>query len=341
MATIKDVAKLAGYSPAAVSKYLKDPSSVRQATRDSIESAIKALHYVPSATARSLRTGRSNLYLLMVSHLRNPYFVEQFIILNDEANRRNCHLLIQTARLDEVNEWNEDVAFYTPSLQQVDGILMMVSKEDAALNSLRSMSTQVPVLAYGWPFVCPGIDTIVVDMTESIYSAAIHLLEQGHTRIGYLSDHRPRGRTADKVEGYRRALLEFGIPYRPEYVMIQGNITSAGGYNGAKELLSLPEPPTAILCENDVLATGCIKFAREHGLSVPEQLAITGQDNCYLSEMSYPQITSSSVPNRIMAAEAFDMLAARRDNPSLPTQCSVYHAQLITRESSLHTRKPE
>ena len=334
MAAIKDVAKLAGFSPAAVSKYLKDPNSVRPATRERIEAAIRELNYVPSAAARSLRTGKTNLYLLMVSHLRNPYFVEQFLTLNEEANRRGFNLLVQTARLDE-KEWDEDLDVYLPSIPKVDGIIVMIAKSAGIIAHTQKLATIAPTVTYSWPFACPGVDSVVVDAEGAIYETTQHLLRQGHTRIGYISDHRGEARQQpDIYYGYFRAMEEAGLPHPDELFEI--TIPSVqGGYQAAEKLMNLSDPPTAILCGNDVLATGCIQYARDHGISIPDQLAITGQDNCYLAKMSYPQITSTEAPNRIMAATAFDMLAQRRQAPEEPAHCAVYHYQLIERASSL------
>ena len=338
MPAIKDVAKLAGFSPAAVSKYLKNPNSVRPETKERIEAAIRELNYLPSAAARSLRTGKSNLYLLMVSHLKNPYFVEQFMALNEEANRRNFSLLVQSARLDENDEWNENADFYVPSVQQVDGIILMIAKAEEVLDQMRTVSATIPVVAYSWPYACPGLDTVVVDMEGAIYASTCHLLEQGHTRIGYISDHRQSyNRQVDKVAGYRRALKEYDVPERSDYFCIT-TPSVTGGHSATEKLMTQAEPPTAIVCENDTLALGCLEYAREHGISVPEDLAVTGQDDSSFAQLATPKLTSSSAPDRIMAATAFDMLSARRENFDLPQQCVVYRSQLIVRESSQYSR---
>lgn len=337
MPAIKDVAKLAGFSPSAVSKYLKNPNSVRPETKERIEAAIRELNYVPSAAARSLRTGRSNLYLLMVSHLKNPYFVDQFIALNDEAGKRNFSLLVQTARLDETEEWNENADFYVPSVQQVDGIILMLAKTMEVLDNMRAVASTIPVVAYGWPYMCPGLDTVVVDLEKAIYVSTSHLLEQGHTLVGYISDHRHNYVSVDKVDGYRRALKEYDLQEQPGYVC-HTTPSVAGGYNATEQLMSLPTPPTAIVCESDTLALGCLEYARDHGIDVPRQLAVTGMDDSSAAGLAVPKLTSSAAPDRIMAATAFDMLAARRENMNLPQQCVVYQSRLVVRESSKYMR---
>lgn len=333
MPAIKDVAKLAGFSPSAVSKYLKNPNSVRPETKERIEAAIRELNYVPSAAARSLRTGRSNLYLLMVSHLKNPYFVDQFMALNEEASRRNFSLLVQTARLDETEEWNENADFYVPSVQQVDGVILMIAKTMEVLDNMRAVATTIPVVAYGWPYLCPGLDTVVVDLEQAVYESTCHLLDQGHRRIGYISDHRHNYVPSDKVDGYRRALREHDLEERCGYICHSTPSTS-GGYRATQRLMTLPEPPSAIVCESDILALGCLEYAREHGIDVPRQLAVTGLDDSSAACLAVPKLTSSAAPDRIMAATAFDMLAARRENMSLPQQCVIYQSKLVVRESS-------
>ena len=269
----------------------------------------------------------------MVSHLKNPYFVDQFIALNDEASRRNFSLLVQTARLDEGEEWNEDVDFYVPSVQQVDGIILMLAKTTEVLDNMRTVASTIPVVAYGWPYACPGLDTVVVDLEKAIYVSTSHLLEQGHTLVGYISDHRHNYVSVDKVDGYRRALKEFDLQEQPGYVR-HATPSIAGGYNATEQLMSLPTPPTAIVCESDTLALGCLEYARDHGIDVPRQLAVTGMDDSSAAGLAVPKLTSSAAPDRIMAATAFDMLAARRENMNLPQQCVVYQSRLVVRESS-------
>lgn len=338
MAAIKDVARLAGYSPAAVSKYLKNPNSVRPETRERIESAIKELNYTPSAAARSLRTGRTNLYLLMVSHLKNPYFVDQFIALNEEAERRGFHLLVQTSYLDYAQEWNEKASFYVPAIQQVDGIICMLAKSPDVLPRMQEMANHVPVVAYSWPYPCQGLDTVIVDLEGAISQTTNHLLRQGHTRIGYISDHRQSyAGTRDKIDGYYNALRLADIPPRRELIAYAAP-GSMGGYAAAEKLLSLEEPPTAIVCENDVLAVACLHYAQEHGISVPEELAITGGDDCDLAQSTFPQLTSTAAPDQIMAATAFDMLAQRQREMEAPPHYVVYHTELVTRGSTQYDR---
>lgn len=335
MATLKDVAKLAELSPSVVSKYLNNPNSVRESSKRKIETAIKELNYVPNPAARALRKGRINLYLVIIPQIDNPFYIEQFSALNEEAEKRNVHLLIQTTKRLQSNGTEDNVNVDILDLQRVDGIFLLVSEGEELLKAMGNLPVPIPVVAFCWPCACQGLDTVVLDLEECMYTTTRHLIDQGHTRIGYLADHhKSMENSLDKIDGFYRALAERGIPLAPELVRLTPP-RMEGGYYGAEELLSLESPPSAIVCESDILAVGCIKYALKCGLAVPDQLAVTGFDNTVMAQYYTPAITSSAASSKMMAISAFNMIEERKKNPQLPPQCIVYHSQLFPRESSV------
>lgn len=335
MAVIKDVARLAGLSVAVVSKYLKDSNSVRPDTRERIESAINELNYVPSATARTLRTGQTNLISVVLSNITNPYFAELFEAIRNEALKFGYAVILQNVDEFADKSMLSSPNFSVPSKIKVDGVIICFPESDELAEMLLSQqSGNIPVSVFSWhhmPKLSNG--SIILDVKDGIYQTTRHLIQEGHRKFGYIGGHDWSHISREKRSGFLKALEEAGIEFDGS-LEHHGRYRMETGHQGAEKIFQKDRTTTAIVAENDILALGCIKYCSQNGLSVPEHVAVTGFDDISLASMYEPAITSASHPLDKMAKAAVQNIASHyKRAPALEGE-QVFKASLVIRKSS-------
>lgn len=316
MANIKQVAARAGLSVACVSKYLKNADSVLPASRSRIEAAIRELQYVPSRTARSLRTKRSYNIQVVVENITNPFFAELF-----ETMRRALEGYGYTAILRPL-----DKPFSCEDFDGADGVAACFLEDEARIGEIGRAAGERPVLCVHWKRLPPERPGVWAEVQEGMALAAAHLMESGCRRIAYVGGPEGNAISAVKRQGAQAVLRH---PFAASYT---GEFCFQTGYDAAKALASLKERPDGVLCENDVLAAGVICGLHRRGLRVPEDLRVTGFDNIPLAGMYIPAITSVAVPIADMCAEAARQLIGMLDNK--PAESRAFSPALVLRQSA-------
>lgn len=302
MANIKQVAQRAGLSVSCVSKYLKNPDSVLPSSRESIEAAIRALQYVPSPTARSLRTKRTYTVKVLMESITNPFFADMFEYLRHAFEQAGY-----TAVLRPIER-----PFSPADFEGVDGAAVCFADDEARMNELRAAAGKVPLVGLHWQEPRFGFPCAWTDVRAGMELAAGHLLESGCRRFAYVGGPRGNAISAAKEERARTVLQGRGV-LLPESAVFHGAFVFQSGYDAAKRLAALPEPPDGILCENDVLAAGVLCGLYRQGIAVPGQVRVTGFDNIPLAEMYIPAITSVALPIADMCTQAAGMLIRRME----------------------------
>lgn len=203
------------------------------------------------------------------------------------------------------------------------------------------------LLVQGIPFVFVdrylpefNIDRVTSDNVRGGYHATRHLLDLGHHRIGVISARKATTCT-ERLRGYQQALQEFGVPFDPALVGHAVGKRRDGwdeylhqGRAQTEALLNLPDPPTALFAMNDLLAVGALRYLRERGTAVPEEIAIVGYDGMELSELVSPSLTTVEQQSLRMGAEAVRLLVRRIRNRDLPAQHVVLPVNLRIRAST-------
>lgn len=300
MANIKQVAARAGLSVSCVSKYLKSPDSVLPDSRQRIEAAIRALRYVPSSAARSLRTKKSYHVKIVMESISNPFFAEMF-----EGLRRRLEALGYTSLLQ-----NMDKPPLPEDFTGLDGLVVCFGDDERRIREiLRVAGKQLPAVCLHWRKPDFGVPAVWVDVSAGMRLAARHLLEAGCRRFAYVGGPRASVISSVKLQGARAALRAAGQALGPDGVF-HGEFTFQAGYDAAKLLAARQPRPDAVLCENDVLAAGVICGFYRQGAAVPEEIRVTGFDNIPLAEMYIPAITSIAIPMEDMHRKAAELLLA-------------------------------
>jgi LacI family transcriptional regulator len=308
MATIQDVAAMAGVSVASVSRVMNNSRAVQPGTRERVERAARELGYVPNEAARSLKLARSMLFACVIPDVTNPFFPELVRGIEDIAIGQGYGTLLCNTDNDPERE-----ADYLSLLSQrrIDGLLMIPSRDEQAPPGL------VQLLDQGSPVVIvdrflEGFDgdSIVLDNEQGGTLAAEHLIELGHRRIAIIN-RRPDISTARlRQKGYKDALTSAGLLDRS--LVKLGSYSFDFGRDAARRLLYVDhDPPTAILAGSDVLAIAALQVANELDLHVPRDVSIVGFDRIAMSQLMSPPLTTVEQPMYEMARIAADLLLER------------------------------
>ena len=298
---IEDVAKIAGVSTATVSRALSHPDRVRQVTRDAVQQAIAKLGYVPDAAGRALASGRTRTVGCLIPTLDHAIFASSTHALQNALAEAGYQLLVASHNYDP----EQEQALAEALMQRgVDALVLVGAKRTKQLWKTLT-DWRKPVLL---TWACdPRLPSVGFDNHAIAALATRHLLDLGHRRIGIISGFTVHNDRAEaRVAGLRDTLALAGLPL-PNYALSEQALNISGGRLGLIELLKAKEVPTAIVCGNDLLATGALLEAQRRGLNVPQDLSICGIDNHELAAEMNPALTTVSLPTqdlgRIAAAQ--------------------------------------
>lgn len=289
MATIYDVAKEAGYSISTVSKVLNNSTNVSERARKKVQGAITALGYVPSSSARTLATKKSQMIGVVFSEnlgigMAHPFFGPVIEGFRQFVDIYNYDLLFVSRSIKGEENYTDQLI-----RRGVDGIV--VFSTDSARSDLHIYRE------LGIP--CIFIDMDVHDF-NSVYSdnyqgakmAVAHFLELGHRKIAHIHGEGNGFVGKERVRGFNEAIASAGIPIAPDYIVSGGYYSTEGGRTAMMKLLRLPEPPTAVFVSGDQMAIGAIQAIKEYGLRVPEDISVIGFDDIEIAKYMEPALTT-------------------------------------------------
>ncbi|MGJ6964182.1 substrate-binding domain-containing protein [Streptosporangium sp. G11] len=328
--SITRVAQLAGVSATTVSHALNGRRPVADETRRRVLAAIDQLGYRPNVLARGLRTSRSQTIGLIIPDITNPFY---------PALARGLQDVLGPAGYDEIisntdgDREMERAAIEQMIARQVDGLAFAVFHTHAE-DLLPVIGAGIPVVRLGGRLVQAGVDVVHSDDEGGAAEATRYLLERGYRRIGFVCGPHAEGPAAERVAGYRSALLAAGSDADPRLVA-HTHFSRTGGASGTARLLDLPDPPDAVLCANDIMAIGALDMAEERGLRVPADLAVMGFDDIEAASLVSPGLTTMANPAReIGQACARRLLERLRGGTAEPSAETVIPARLVRRRSA-------
>ncbi|SDY96515.1 DNA-binding transcriptional regulator, LacI/PurR family [Amycolatopsis xylanica] len=327
--TLKDVATLAGVSVKTVSNVVNGYDFVKPENRRRVEEALAATGYRPNMGARNLRRGRTGFIALVVPELSIPYFGELAGLVITAAHDRDWSVLIEQTQGTRERE-RATLASLGPHM--IDGAI--IGPEALEVDDFTELAPKVPLVMLGEHALDVPIDRVAIDNVLAARTAVTHLAAMGRRRIAAIGANPHRGTAALRLTGYREALVAAGLPSIPEYVSPALNYHRADGANAMAHLLSLPEPPDAVFCFNDMLAIGALRTAAERGFRVPDDIAIAGFDNTEESAYSLPSLTTIAPDKAAIARAAVDLIHRRAESGEFePTEVQTPFA-LEVREST-------
>jgi len=327
--TITDVARASGVSSSTVSRVLSGYEFVRESTRDRVMEAVERLGFVANLPARSLASGRSRIIGLLVPNLDNGYVGTITQGIDQELAHANYDLVLYTSHHHPGKE-----SFYVNAIVNglTDGLLLVAPLVPLTyLDALREQYLPYVMIDQ----VDTSANSSVVEATnwQGAYEATRYLSQLGHTQIAFITGALVVRSAVDRLQGYKAALVDCGIPIREELIF-EGNFQQQIGYEIAKSLLrGVIPPPTAIFASNDLSAFGAMDAAREHGLHVPDDISIMGFDDISQASLVFPKLTTVRQPLVEMGRVAVQLLMEQIEDQSRPAQHVALATQLIIRDS--------
>jgi DNA-binding LacI/PurR family transcriptional regulator len=336
--TQKDVAELAGVSSAVVSYVINNgPRQVSPETRMRVLNAIETLGYRPNKYAQALGKNESVISDRQIgiivggssAVLQRPFYASLLAGIYDEVNKNG-------SRIRFMHFWNDlkDTVLFNEHIhaEEVSSLillaadLMRIDPDHMAL--IHRIEERVNnVVCLDTPI--NNFTTITFDRVAAARLVVEHLIALGHRRIAFV------GNAGRRVTGFQQTLILHGIPLRPNYIQHPGVFNSpAEGCEGAKRLLELPDPPTAIFAASDEVAIGVIGAIQSVGLEVPRDVSVASIDNIPIAPYVYPALTTVHVPTNLMGVQAMHVLSMQRSSPSVQGTTIVVDTQLTVRQST-------
>lgn len=308
MATIKDVARMAGVSISTVSKYING-GNVREDNLDAIRRAIETLDYRVNPFARSLKTQRSKSIGVLLPDITAPFFGNVLTALDKVLRENGYHSLISCYSSNHGLE-RDNLSFLLSA--GIDGLIY--AAEDLSLEEFYELTAtrNIPVVQLDRTLQGLGADAVLVNNAEASYAAVSHLIEKGHRRVAMISGPKSVFSAKERQIGYLRALSDRGILYDDQLVISQQN-DFATGYLGFESLMQLADKPTAVFTTNHNITMGFLTAAREQGLRIPEDVDIFGFDCVEICSMLRPPIPVIHQPEAEIGALAANYLIQRLD----------------------------
>lgn len=291
-ARIGDVATAASVSIKTVSRVLNREANVRPETRERVMQAVKALRYTPDASARSLAGNRSFNIALLYNNPSDNYMMGVISGVLDACAQEQYHLLLCPAALDEgglLEEVDELVARSRP-----DGLLLTPPLTDSPALLAHLAELGIPFASIS-PRRQEGCVGVTMNEPAAAEQMVHHLVSLGHRRIAHIIGHPAHGASSWRLDGYRRGLAAGGLPVAPE-LEVPGEFSFESGVAAARQLLDLPNPPTAVFAANDDMAAGVIHLAHERKIRIPEDLSVCGFDDTPISRQLFPSLTTIHQP---------------------------------------------
>jgi DNA-binding LacI/PurR family transcriptional regulator len=334
IATIADIAKIAGVSSATVSRVINNSGYVGAKTRSLVENAVKTTGFVPNAAAKAMVTRQTNLVGLIIPTFENPVYQEILKGANDAAVERGFSVVLG---LEGEDDKSVSAAILRLAALQVDGII--VAKPE--FHSIETAEHLKPFIARRLPIVQLGnrvaendIDGITIDNFDCGYAAGMHFSRLGHESLTMIGEP-VNGFVRERQEGFRKAYVDQGLPVSG-LVVEAADFSRSGGNAAALRALAARPGTTALLAMNDIMAIGAIDAAERAGRRVPEDLAIAGFDGIQLGALVRPRLTTIIFPTYEMGRALVDLLLSRIEGEwAGEARQMIFKGRLMVRESTM------
>lgn len=329
LATIEDVAAIAGVSIATVSRAVNEPTKVADETRRRVNDAIARTGYTTNAMARSLRMRRSKMILILAPDVGDPNFSNILVGLETEASKRGYGVLIGNTQNDPTRE--ADYLRFISS-NQADGLILLTGHLPYGLSQNDEQSSPPPMVAINEPVPGDRVPFVGVDNFEGARIAAEHLISQGHRRIAFIGHSTSRQVNALREGGYLAALKDAGIKIEPTLIL-DGDGTTESGRQAAEHMFVRDVLPTAFLCVNDATALGVIIALNARGYDLPRQFSIMGFDDISFASFVTPSLTTMKQPRSKIGEAAMDLLLGVIEGGPVTQPKILLRSELILRNS--------
>jgi LacI family transcriptional regulator len=333
--TIKDIGKALGLSTSTVSRALRDSYEISPETKKLVLECAEKLNYRPNPIALSLKERKTRSIGVVVCEIANSFFSQVINGIESVAYDKGYNVIISQSH-ESYDREMVDLQFL--SSRGVDGILISVSTETSDYEHIRNLHEKgLPIVLFDR--IAPGIDThvIIVDNFKGAYEATEHLVQNGYKKIAAICTSEFLSITSERLAGYKEALNSNGIKIRNEYIKhcFYGGMIFSEVEEAINQLMTLPDPPDAVIALSDKLTLGSVKTFKRRGVTIPQDIALVGFSNSDFAEIADPPLTIVRQPALEMGKAATELLLRLIESkrPVTEFEKRVLSPEFIIRES--------
>ena len=331
--TIYDIAKVLNLSPATVSRGLKDHPAINVKTRKRITDMAREMGYRSNNFASNLRRQKTNTIGIIIHELKSQFISSVLAGIEKVTAEAGYDLIIghssEAYRKEAANAHN---LFH----KRVDGLIASLAFDTHDFDHFDPFIQKgIPIVFFDRVEELPYGTRVIIDNVKAGYEATAHLAQQGCRHIAHLTADLSRNVYAGRLQGYKQALKDNGLPFDPAHLLVN-DLSEASAIRSAKQLLNMDPRPDGIFITNDFCAAVFLKTLKEAGIKVPEDVAIVGFNNDAIARLMDPQLTTINYPGEEIGEKAARSLLdqlTKRVSP-LSTATIVIRSELIIRASS-------
>lgn len=326
--TLKMVAERAGVSVNTASRAINNKPDISKETKKRILQIAKELGYIRNAAAVALRTKKTGTIGAVIADNRNPFYAEVLNGIEEAAREKNYHIILANTQRDYQKE--EEVINLLLA-KRVDGLLITpVQDRDDDIKNL--IDANIPFVVVGRDFENIEVDAVYNDEVKGGFLATEYLIKKGHKKIASINGFLHKSPAKGRLEGYKKALKKYGIPFDDALVTV-GDIDVKDGYERTKQLLEKGLNFTAIFAYNDMMAFGAMQAIKEKGLRIPEDIGLVGYDDIPFASLISPPLTTIRLKKQDLGVESVKLLLSRINGNRKKTKKVMLGVELQIRES--------
>lgn len=302
MVTLKDVAKRAGVSLSTASYSINGSTLITDVTKQKVLAAAKEIGYRPNGLAKNLKEQKTNIIGLFLSGFTGPFFTDMMEGIQDVVIQNGYELMVYAS--DDKHRLLVE--------RYVDGaIILNYHMKDSFLKSVAD--EKLPCIVLDRELESAFIKPVLLPNEFGSAFAVNHLVNKGHKRIAYMAGSTESYDGESRLKGFKKEIQKHGIPLL-EHDLLRADFTEQSGFTAMRQYIDKrrKDVPSAIVCANDEMAMGAIRAVQGTGLQVPEDIAIIGFDDIYVSQYFSPPLTTIKVPRKewgkIAAHSLFKMM---------------------------------
>jgi len=303
--TLKDIAAALNLSITTVSKALKDYPDVNTSTKERVKAYAKKVNFTPNAHAAFLRTQQSKLIGVVIPRLNHFFFSNVLRGIMKAAEEEDYMVIVLSS--DESYEL-EKKQINRLLQQNVDGILLSIADSTHDTKHIDAIIEQkIPLIFFDKYSKLSNCSSVVINDQKAAFNAVEHLIKQGKKNIAHLRGPLLPQNSIDRFLGYRKALEQYGLEYRKEWVFTCDQISKEEGYAYTQEIIEKHPEIDAIFAVADMPAVGAIKCLNEQKIVIPDQIAVMGFSNWRISNLVTPTLSTVNQPGIEMGEKAFEL----------------------------------
>lgn len=290
MATIYEIAQEVGLSPSTVARALRGTGYCSKDSYEKVMEAAKKLHYVPSHTAKTLKSKQTNKILFCIPDIYNPFYFGMIKGASDVLDAHGYYLILAHTKGEAEMEMK-----MLRNLQEGYGDGMIFVSFDFNRQNIEAINEcRLPVVLTNL-YQSPGgedhFDCVYIDTFEGIWLATKHFLDLGFRNIGYIGGNTNVQTGRERFNGFVKAMNEGNVPIN-QRILKEGDFSRESGERAMREMIEAGTVPEALVVANDLMAIGALKVCRRSGLRIPQDIAIIGMDNTDMATCTSPALSS-------------------------------------------------